>query len=457
MRKNLLLLVSVTVFYTVTGFSQSDSILNSFTFRTGHYRVLTANAGGGFNSDKTRQNISTSENNGGSGSLNAGYSQLISTDKILQQFTAAVGSSWGAQRSDFNGTINKNNGVSGFAQFGLNNQWFSGQRFFELGVSGSGQAGNNRSSQTSSLITNKTDAKNLGYGLTLQLGYGRGRLENITDMQNALWLVKALQEENRLTRALNAAELLALGRSITRSNNTRILDFRKQRQFQLETVDGYLQEKGLISKNDITYFSNLNDILFFAFNSSRLRGTEKFIRLAPSVSGGRQNYENNTSSQEDTKAIKSAAFAAGLNRYKPQRLTRQLNYGMALKASYTRYEANSSFFNSGIPTSSVDETSKIGQAGLSAFIEQAFYPNTRTIFSIRAEADGGYINTEIEGTDYRKFDINASMNYFISYRTRLTGQVGFLHQRNIYNTYQQLSQLPNSSKFYAGAGLSVSL
>lgn len=456
MRKNLLLLAFS--FSTVASlFGQSDSVLNQFTFRTPRYQALTANAGGGYVNDKTNFTLTTGESRNGSGNLGGGYTLLQSTDRMLLQFSAAAGGSFNNSHSGFSTTTNKNNGASAYGQFNLGNQWFSGQRFLELGAAGSIQTGMSNATQKNNFTTEKTDANNIGYAAMIQLGAGKGRLENITDMQNALWLAKALKEERRLTRELSTDELLLLGRSITKGNNTRVLDSRKQRQYQLQTTDALLQEKGLVSKNDITYFSNLNDVLFFSFNNFRLRGTEKFIRITPSISGGRQKYSNNSNDQQYTTAVKSALFAAGFNRFQPQRLTRQLNYGATVKASHIRHEANSSFFSSGSPVSSVDETNSISQAGLAAFIEQAFYPNTRTAAALRLEAESGYQQANDDNRYYGQVRLINSINYFISYRTRFTAEAGLSYNNNIYTTYQRLELLPENFRFHISAGLQISL
>lgn len=108
-------------------------------------------------------------------------------------------------------------------------------------------------------------------------------------MQNALWLNKALEEATLLSRQLSGDELNELGKTITKGNNTRVVDLRKRTRFILKIVDDFFQQKEIINSTNINYFSHLNDIMFFTVNNPRLSGTEHFIRFTPEISGGGGN------------------------------------------------------------------------------------------------------------------------------------------------------------------------
>lgn len=192
-------------------------------------------------------------------------------------------SNFNSARSENSSSVSKYSAFPGSPNITILNKWFPKNKFTELGADIFTSINTNKNADGNNPGLSKT--RNGQYTIVINTGIGKGRLENITDMQNALWLSNALQTANSLLQPLSATELNELGRTITTANNTRVLDTRKRTQFILETVDNYLQQNGLINKTDIRYFSHLNDILFFSFNSPRLSGTEKFIRFTPGITG----------------------------------------------------------------------------------------------------------------------------------------------------------------------------
>jgi hypothetical protein len=292
----------------------------------------------------------------------------------------------------------------------------------------------------------------------VNLGIGTGRLENITDIQNALWLYKALVKVDRLSANLSGADLNELGRSITKGNNTRVLDSRRRTQFLLTTVDNYLQQKGLISKTDINYFSNLNDILFFAFNNPRFSGTEKFIRLTPSIMDDNSNQLHTNGMDKFTHDFtnQSAVFSTGIKRYKPVNLVHQNNYGAALKLAYISTDLTDRQFANGIPVTETKGKNDIKQAGAELFFEHAIYPNTRTVFNFNLQSELGYQDDGKEGF-YTVSTLSCGVNYFISYHTRFNAGISAYYQKNKYYIDRYLELLPNNIQLNASVGLEINL
>lgn len=442
---------------SVSLYSQQDSVLKNFKYRIDHYRAITLNVNGGSSYNKSELGSGDTKNSSSSGSFSVGMNTIRSTDNILRTTYGNISSSFNSNRSENTSTTNKNKGYFAAVQYSLLNKQFSGQRFIEYGIDAAGSINSDR--QTSSMPQPALKNKQSSYAVALPVGIGKGRLENITDMQNALWLQQSLQEAGRLSNTLSAEELNQLGRSITRGNNTRILDFRKRTQFILETVDSYLQQKGLISKNDITYFSNLNDILFFAFNNNRLAGTEKFIRLTPSLSGYNRNGTQIGvfDKYEMDPYIVSGLVSIGFNKYKPVNLKHQDNYGVAVKLNYISWNSTERYFSSGVLFTENKFDQDIKQAGLKLFYQHAFYPNTRTNINLNLETEGGYQDAGATDEFYGMASLAGNLNYFISYRTRLTFDIGAAYRKNIYTAYQTLQVQPDNIQFFINAGIGINL
>lgn len=455
MRKNILFVfLSIS---SVSLYSQQDSVLKNFKYRIDHYRAISLNVNGGSAYNKSDQGSGDTKNSSSSGNFSVGMNTIKSTDNILKTTSGYLSSSFNSNRSENSTNTNKNRGYFIALQYSLLNKRFSGQHFFEYGIDAAGSTTSDR--QTSSQFPPALRNKQNSYAVALPLGFGKGRLENITDMQNALWLQQSLQEAGRLSGALSSEELNLLGRSITKGNNTRILDFRKRTQFILETVDSYLQQKGLISKNDIAYFSNLNDILFFAFNNNRLAGTEKFIRFTPSVSGYNRNGTQSgvVDKYEMDPYILSGLVSIGFNKYKPVNLKHQDNYGAAVKLNYISWNSTERYFSSGVLFSENKFDQDIKQAGLKLFYQHAFYPNTRTNINLNLETEGGYQDAGATDEFYGMASLAGNLNYFISYRTRLTFDIGAAYRKNIYTAYQTLQVQPDNIQFFVNAGIGINL
>lgn len=458
MRKTILILfLSIS---SLTLFSQQDSVLKNFKFRNSNYRAITINIGGGSNFSNTELVSGTHKNHNSSGSAGASYYANKSTDRILFNMWGTMYGDFGAGRSKNSFDDYKSRNFSFAPNFSILNKWFSRNFFTELGADMSAQSYNSKSTYIGPSAVQKDNRNDQLLAITA--GIGKGRLENITDMQNALWLNEALEKEGRLSRTLSTGELNGLGRAITAANNTRVLDARKRTQFILETIDGYFQQNGLINKTDIKYFSNLNDIAFFTFNVPRLSGTETFIRLIPAITNfnGKNSQQPADEKNESKATTWSALLSMGVSKYVPVNLKHQNNYGASLRLNYFSNHRNDKFYTAGILTNEFDFNPELRQAGAALFFQHAIYPNTRTIVSFLLDSETGYQDVGDESGFFEIANLTGSLNYFISYRTRFTCNLGVAYQNNIYSIYNNtnhLTLLPEAVQLFANAGLQVSL
>lgn len=455
MRKIVLTLSFSLFIYTL--FAQHESVLRNFKYRINHFRAININLNASGQFDQTDLPAGKNKNSSSGANAGAAYSFTRSTDRILLNTLTLISGGYNSSKSDNSSSEFVNRGHDVFMNHYFLNKWFTKKNFFtELGAdAATGYQWSKTSNSTPAYAKNDR----LNPYLAIYLGIGKGRLENITDMQNALWLYKTLTAENKLSRSLTDVELDGLGRTVTRANNTRILDSRKRTQFILETIDAYFQKNGLISSTDIRYFSSLNDIVFFAFNSPRFSGTEKFIRLSPSI-----NYTSANTNQspagiksEDRVITRIAALSAGISKYHPVNLKHQNNMGASITGRYISHDFTEKFYLSQALSSRLDFSSTMKQAVLNIFFEHAVYPNTRTIMSARLNSETGYQEIGGESNFFGRADLTGTLNYFISYRTRLTCSAGVIYRKNYYNIYQYLELYPDNIQFFANAGVAISI
>ncbi len=461
MRKTILILIAFLFFTNL--FSQ-DALLNTFKYRVDHYRAISFNFGSGGQWSELAPAVGKITNSSSFGNFNGTYYRVTSTDKRLSTIFSNIGSGFGSSHSNHPNEKNNSRNFSVSPGLNITNQWFSNANFFELGVDISGNLQQSR--YTSDGISSSPSTgrvKRADYDAAITLGAGKGRLENVTNMQNALWLYKDLQNEQRLTRSLSTEELNELGRAIMLANNTRILDARRRTRFILEAIDKFFQQKNVLTIPDIKYFSSLNDILFFAFNLPRLAGTEFYVRVTPAISQARNDETNDpVGTGVDYKGrfdYRSALLAAGIRRYKPINLRHQNNYGFAINLSYSSDHESNMFSVGGNPVNETDYNPILRQGDLSLFFEHAIYPNTRTVLSFSLDSKAGYQDITTESGFFGSTNFSAFINYFISYRTRLTGTLGVNYSRNTYafTYYHSLALMPDNIQLFANAGIQVDL
>jgi hypothetical protein len=453
MSKTLLILVLSISF--LSAFSQQDSLLKNFKYRIDHYQAIGLNVSGGGNYRKFNYPSGTQQYSVSSGGFGATYYSFKSTDKIQLTTSGALYSSFTSAKTTSLNDFTKDRNFSISPSFNVLNKWFSKNNFVELG------AGGNENYNTSKHTGINYPGKNSQdqYNIKISTGIGRGRLENTTDMQNALWLNQVLMATKSLSRWLTTEELNGLGQAITKGNNTRVLDARKKTQFTLTTVDAYLQQQGLINKTDINYFSNLNDILFYAFNAPRLSGTEKYIRFTPSISGSEnhQTPTNTTFRYKDRFTNKSLELTSGISKYSPVSLVHQNNYGGFLKFGYLYNDVSINSFDSTGIISATKNNSVSKLASINLFYEHAVYPNTRTVITFNFQSEFGYFKTEFTKGLFGRSSLYGVLNYFISYRTRLTCNIGAEYQKNAYQIYPVSSGIPENVNLYTNVGVNISL
>ena len=438
-------------------FSQNDSLLKKFKFRIDKYRAINFNiAGAGYYNDvETPGN--TTKSHSFSTSFAANYFTIKSTDRILLTSSAGLSSGLNSGKNESLNSDYKNKSFSVYPEINVLNKWYNKKMFTELGADVSALLNSAKTTQKNIPYTATFDQN--AYSIAINTGIGKGRLENVTDMQNALWLYKTFLDENKLSRSLTPEELDELGRTITLANNTRVLDFRRRTRFILETVDNFFKSKNLIASNDIAYFSGLNDILFFAYNLPRLSGTELFIRVTPALNKENRDdrYDSPNSEFERKNTIKSIRASTGIRRYIPANLTHQNNYGISAGFNYISGEMSEKQFTNGTPVFSQEMNATLKQAFLNLFFEHAIYPNTRTVVSFNLRSETGYQDFEQDSGFFGLINISGNLNYFISYKTRLVATAGIDYKNNVYSYYHYFVFLPESIQLNANVGLQVSL
>lgn len=108
--------------------------------------------------------------------------------------------------------------------------------------------------------------KNTRLGLGINIGAGSGRLENVTDAQTALFILKDLYELGS-TKPVDAAMADKFARFITQLRNGRVFDLRRRTKHQIKAMSVFLKENGVIKTAEADEIGIINDNMYFSFNN----------------------------------------------------------------------------------------------------------------------------------------------------------------------------------------------
>lgn len=415
-------------------FSQEKKLLQNYTYRIDRYKAINI----GLGADARQQNNYNFGNNNAaslSGDFNVNFFTQKSTDNLLQNISSGLTTSATSSKNASYLNTNKAKNLNILPSFYINNKWYTNNNFLEIAVGvtdffSTSHATDDRVVLQERLINNNFLNTSIG------LGIGKGRLENITDMQNAIWLHNILLKERNLKRNLTEEEIIGLARTITTSNNRRVLDGRKRIQFILKSVDDYLQSKEVIGKTDINYFSNLNDIVFFANNFPRQAGTEKYIRVISSLANSASKDESRIipiSKSTQTENGTEIVLKIGLQKFKPLSLIHQIDYGVALRANYGKSDNKFKRYTNSNLDYTLDYDTEWKKIGLDYFVRYSIFPNTRTIIDFDLKAENGFQSLNAVDELYHTAVVTANASYFISYNTRLNINLGTRYNKYNYD------------------------
>lgn len=452
MRKTLPVMAIAIFVLPIFATAQDAELLKNFKYRINNftaYNFLLSSS-----NDYTNRSINTGmSSNENSNHVSGSLFRIKSTDKLLLELNTSVYGNTGFSKSD----DDKYSSLSSGIEVNVNARHYKNSFFIETG--GTLLFSNSLSKwKNNGENANRTNYYNPGVNIVL--GIGKGRAENVTDMQNALWLYKELQIHNQLKRQLTNEELNELGKTVTLANNTRVLDYRRQVQYRLKTIHQFFQKNELIENMGIDYYNSLNDILFYAFNNRRLSGKEWSFKISPGIRYTNANTKNyfsdNVNKEYNTNGLLQAR--AGYTVYKPKSLTRQVNYGVAISGSVNKYKNTIKRLpSSGVVT---ENTYRVNTDMLTThlFSEWAFYPNTRTNIVLGVFADNGVTGYDKLNNYYCNNGIKTEINYFISYNTRLQASFNTAYTKN-YPINTTLVALSNKGRFAnaVSATLQVSL
>ncbi len=170
----------------------------------------------------------------------------------------------------------------------LNTFFYNKNYFFETGINGNSYSWNKAEKEDSLKKMNSQ----FEIPFAFPINVGKGRIEDVTNSQLAIYVFKELYKQKRLSRLPTDTEIFEFTDLITTTLSKRLFDSRIKRINTIESVDSFLQAKGLISEKDARYFATVNDNLYFTNNPTRKSGSRFSVGIAPIYSYLKFRYDN---------------------------------------------------------------------------------------------------------------------------------------------------------------------
>ncbi|MDR0295054.1 MAG: hypothetical protein LBH91_02530, partial [Prevotellaceae bacterium] len=170
----------------------------------------------------------------------------------------------------------------------LNKWYFSKLIFLDYGINGT----ISYNFKQNKIKNQSEDSKQKDFSLNIspQVGIGYGRIENVQDARQAVYIADALSKRKVLTRNLSNDELFELSQIISTVKNKRFLDSRLHLIDEITSVDSFFVNNKLLTDNGVAYFTTLYDMWNYGALFSRKSGYE--ISLVARPYFGCQNIEN---------------------------------------------------------------------------------------------------------------------------------------------------------------------
>lgn len=295
----------------------------------------------------------------------------------------------------------------------------------------------------------KTNNQNGSFDL--EIGFGNGRLENVTDPIMAVFLLKDLIQKTNID-VPSSKQIENIAKGITKIRNTRFLDFRFRLIDQIDMLDKVLKENGVETDQLSRYYTTLNDNWNYATSFYRESGKRMSLFAKSNYYFGNNYngiYHNNLHVSNFTKDrsfidVKnkkrfSSIFNNGvgmdytISKQKGLRVQKSKGFNLFLYHNFFNLKDiyNDSIGNPGYRNTKYALKNQSSNIRLQGFWSYLFQPNTRTYFEFNMMPGMVFQNIASETLNSSDTEREAlNQNYYIRTSFRY---FRFINQRLNFN------------------------
>lgn len=269
---------------------------------------------------------------------------------------------------------------------------------------------------------------------TTEITIGIGRVEFAYFARQAMDIDRLLSKTGQLSQPFTPEQLKVLADRIGELRNTRFLDSRLFRIKQLEMIDSTMSEFGIVNERDMSYFSRLNDAMFYANPFGRLSGLRTELGVSTSPNYSILDPDNNEWSNHSKVLMK-------VDYYLP--VSYAIQSDVSFEGSYGHRVRKS-----GLLSTHEDVVS------LSATYSFGWYPTTRT--SLVLTGTGSYVNT-LNVSTATNASVSLKYYYYISPATRFSIRGRYSYRSSEYEDLPGTILFDESDLFNLRQGYSFSI
>ncbi len=431
-------------------------------------------SGAGSLSNSTNNSFNGSNDNDVNAYLSSAFINYVNTRKMIRTINAGLGlRGYSNVSNDLTNPLKSQSGnFDNGAGIGASYQFFNKtNQFLSFGGNINYDYFSGYSNKTNNL--NQADRANSNRfytNLYAYIGAGVGRIEIVTDAQQAIYMIDAFEKNRILSRDLSSNEIFKLSQEISRIKNKRFLDSRLHLIDEVSRVDSFFVANKLIYKSDAKYFTTLYDIWLYGDKFERKSGSALELRFSPNMSIN-NSYAKNiytilTDSLSETKDYFSSSqynIYLSYNYEKPDHQKWQHSVNAMLGFASSSYTASSHDI---VLSSTNNSSTETKMTNASVGYKLGFYPDTRTNIFAQIDQNAEYniyaastVNGNNQVSNLNTLVLNSSLNcgmyYYFSPQLRLSAVLNFSNVHNIQFTSRS-SSASNilSSNFSVGANYS---
>ncbi|MCE5332310.1 MAG: hypothetical protein LLF95_09235 [Bacteroidales bacterium] len=403
---------------------------------------LNFNSAGQYSNSKGRYEdpawtVDSSSTSNINGTINSSFNTYKNTRKRISSLTLN-GYFSGAYSSnrETTGSTDKRNSNAGSLGVNYSDKFYSTSTFFlSAGIIAWLNPRNYRQNEEMRLYQKKTNGKNIGYTFNPSVGIGIGRIEQVQDARQAIYMLNDLSKKGVLTRQLTDNEVFSLAQQMSTVKNKRFLDSRLRLIDEVTAIDAFFVSNGLLNKSDAAYFTTLYDNWLYGAAFERKSGQTFEFQINGSIRNDYSKTETNFTLPDSVYWSKSNSnqvrgeLALVYAFEKPFKLNWQHSANASLRASLIPVEHKNS--NS---TSDTENISSYDNRDISLWgnYKLGYYPNSRTNLQLGISQSVGRsfqknTTANVDEEQIKNFNaqtvLDFSTYYYLSPQLRISGTV----------------------------------
>ncbi|HAH25760.1 MAG TPA: hypothetical protein DCL77_18720 [Prolixibacteraceae bacterium] len=275
---------------------------------------------------------------------------------------------------------------------------------------------------------NRTDRLDLSIGL----GLGIGRIEKVSDLWQASYILEKLNGQKSLDRDLQQKDIYEFAYLASKLKNKRFFDARLRKIAELQALDSLMHNQGLVKNSDISYFTTLNDYWSYGNFQDRESGKELKVSAKPQYTRQYSKADGDTANiSSKTSIISNISFKCA----KPINLYWE-RYFNASVSNETIIEKSGEYYNN-YPKNSLSGGANFGYG---------YFPDSRTSFSgilgysgqkLMVQNSTGY-EPNVSDQWMNMVYLQLKGNYYISPQLQITANFNVNYIDKAYRTINEI-------------------